>query len=103
MVSVLVLIFLGCIAVTKEIEMCDRVKLSLNNQKAINFTKQSFEKNGQPVYYSAGGTFEHVDIEAMIWWNNETNTWISQIRPYSNNKITKTIHFSLNKERLNEQ
>ena len=96
MITVLIMIFLGCIAVTKESEMCDRVKFSLNDQKAINFTKQSFEKNGQPVFYSAGGTYEYMYIQAIIWWNNETNTWISQIRPYSSNKITKTIFFSIN-------
>ena len=95
MVTVLVLIFLGCIAVTKESEMCDRVQFSFNGiNTRQNFTKQSFEKNGHPVYYYAGGTFEHMYIQAIIWWNNETNTWISQIRPYSSNKITKTISFS---------
>ena len=91
MVTVLVLIFLGCIAVTKESEMCDRVQFSFNGiNTRQNFTKQSFEKNGHPVYYYAGGTFKKF-IQTIIWQNNENDsTWISQTRPYSSNKITKT-------------
>ena len=93
MVLILVIIFLGCSAVAKKSENCDRVQFSLEDQNGINtnqnFTKQSFEKNGKPVYYSEIGPKNDYK-ETIIWWNNETNTWLSQTRSYSGNKITKT-------------
>ena len=54
MVIFLVMIALGYSAVAKESENCDRVQFTLEDLNGINtdqnFTKQSFEKNGQPVY-----------------------------------------------------
>ena len=57
-----------------------------------NFTKQSFEKNGKPVYYSDFKT-NKIYKQRTIWWNNETNTWLSQT--YNSNKITKNKIFCL--------
>ena len=95
MVTVLFLIFLGCSAVAKEIENCNRIQFSFDDEKGINriqnFTKQSFEKNEKPVYYS----YNNQDLQTLIWWSNENNAWLSQTRPHSGNKI-KNIkkHFS---------
>ena len=33
-----------------------------------NFTKQSFDFNGRPLYYS-------LNME-IVWWNSEENTWL---------------------------
>ena len=90
MVTFLFLIFLGCSAVAEERENCDRVQFSFDNpydkKNNQSFTKQSFERNGQPVYYSfheaLGGT--------LIWRSSENTTWESQTRQYTSNKITKT-------------
>ena len=99
MITFMVIIFLGCSAVAKESENCDRVQFSIDNQTGIktiqNFTRQSFGKNGQPVYYSFSRTPEYQHIQTLIWWNNENNTWLSQtiinsLMPSSGNKITKT-------------
>ena len=91
MVTVLFIIFLGCTAVAKESEKCDRVQFSFDDQNGVNanqnFTKQSFEKNGKPVYYSDFKTKKNYN-QRTIWWDNETNTWLSQT--YNSNKITKT-------------
>ena len=96
MIAVLVLIFLGCSAVAKKSENCDRVQFSFNDQNGINtsqnFTKQPIEKNEQPVYYSLSGPKNQLR-QTIIWWNNKNNTWLSQTGPYSSNKITK-IDFS---------
>ena len=88
MITVFVMIFVCCIAVAEGSKNCDRVQFFIDGQNGIktiqNFTKQSFLKNGQPVYYSIS---EYA--ETVIWRTNET--WISQTRPsYSGNKITKT-------------
>ena len=96
MARILLIIFLGCTAVAKESEKCDRVQFSFNDQDGKNtnqnFTKQSFEKNGKPVYYSDFKT-KKIYKQRTIWWNNETNTWLSQT--YNSNKITKTKIFCL--------
>ena len=93
MITFLVMIFLGGSAVAEESVNCDRVQFSFVDQTGINtsenFTKQSFDKNGQPVYYSFSGLVNQWR-QTIIWWNNETNIWLSQTRPYSGNKITKT-------------
>ena len=83
MVTFLLMIFLGCSAVEKESDNCDRVQFSFEGQNH-NFTKQYFEKDEQPVYYSLKNT-----IQTIIWWDNETNTWLSQTRTRIGNKITK--------------
>ena len=93
MVTVLFIIFLGCTAVAKESEKCDRVQFSFDDQNGVNanqnFTKQSFEKNGKPVYYSYLTTKNH-DVQTIIWRNKKNNTWLSQTRPHSGNKTNKT-------------
>ena len=93
MVTFLVVIFLGYSAAAKESENCDRVQFSFEDQNgkntSQNFTRQSLEKNGQPVYYSLSGPKNQLR-QTIIWWNNENNTWLSQTGPYSSNKITKT-------------
>ena len=77
--------------VAEKSEMCDRVKFSFDDQNTTqNFTKQSFEKNGQPVYYSVSEINKNNDGQTIVWWNKENNTWLSQTRPYSGNKITKS-------------
>ena len=93
-VTVLIIIFLGCSADAKESEECDRVQFSFDDENGINssqnFTKQSFDKNGQPVYYSISG-LKYQWRQTIIWWNNETNSWLSQTQSYSpGDKITKT-------------
>ena len=98
----LVIAFHGCNAVAKESENCDRVQFSFDDLNGIatnqNFTKQSFEKNGKPVYYSLSGP-ENKNRQLIIWWNNINNTWLSgsstekdtyAIQDTSSNKITKT-------------
>ena len=85
--------------VVQESEMCDRVQFSFNDQNGINnihnFTKQSLEKNGKPVYYTIRKSAKHQNIQTTVWWNHETNSWLSQtiinsLTPSSGNKITKT-------------
>ena len=94
MVTLFVLIFLGCSAVTIKSEMCDRVQFSFHDQNNINtsqnFTKQSFVKNGQPVYYSFWRAKNHTKLQTIIWRNNENTIWLSQTRTWIGNKITKT-------------
>ena len=96
MVTFLVMIFFGCSAIANEIENCDRVQFSFDDQNDINnnqnFTEQYFDKNGQPVYYSLSGPKNQLR-QTIIWWNNENNTWLSQTGPYSSNKITNFSHF----------
>ena len=90
MVIFVVMIVLGCSAVANESENCDRVQFSFDDQNDINsfqnFTKQSFEKNGQPVYFSFSRTKNQYKY-TYIWWNNET--WLSKTMTDSSNKITK--------------
>ena len=92
MVIFLVIVFLGCSADATESKMCDRVQFSFDDLNGINnnqiFTKQIFEKNGQPVYYS----FDQVkneNMQSIMWWSIENNTWLSQTRPHSSNKKKK--------------
>ena len=97
----LVIAFHGCNAVAKESENCDRVQFSFDDLNGIatnqNFTKQSFEKNGKPVYYSLSGP-ENKNRQLIIWWNNINNTWLrgsstekfTEASQNSSNKITKT-------------
>ena len=83
--------------VAEKSEMCDRVQFSFDDQNSItnqNFTKQSFEKNGKPVYYSYRTTENH-DFQTMIWWNKKNNTWLSQTRLHSGNKTNKTKNLPL--------
>ena len=105
MITLLFIIFLGCNAVAQENEMCDRVQFSFDDQNTTqNFTKQSFDKNGQPVYYSESEINKTYDGQTIVWWNKEKNTWLSQTRPYSTNKITKSkisfLIFSTNNEQM---
>ena len=98
-VTILLLVVHGCIAVVAENENCNRVQFTLEDQTGNssiqNFTKQSIAKNGKPVYYSVFGLKEHWR-HSVIWWSN-TNKWVSQalIRPKRrswhliSNKITK--------------
>ena len=91
MVIFVVMIVLGCSAVANESENCDRVQFSFDDQNDINsfqnFTKQSFEKNGQPVYYSFKKTAMDQNLQTIVWRNSENNNWLSQTRPYSGNNI----------------
>ena len=95
MVTFLVVIVLVCSAVAKESENCDRVQFSFDDQNGINtsqnFTKQSFVKNGQPVYYSVWRTKKHTKLQTIIWRNNENTIWLSQTRTWIGKKITKTF------------
>ena len=88
MIAVLVMICLGCFVVAEESENCVRVQFSFDDPNDINnnlnFTKQSLEKNGKPVYYTAG-----LEIQAIIWRNTENNKWLSKTRTYNGNKIMK--------------
>ena len=93
MVTFLVVMFLGYSVVAKESENCDRVQFSFDDQNSTNqnFTKQSFKKNGQPVYYSYSEIIKNHDEQTIIWRNKENNTWLSQTRTWiDGNKITKT-------------
>ena len=91
MVILLFILFLGCnVAAKGRSENCDRVQFSFNDQKGINdnqhFTKQSFDKNRKPVYYSSSGPKDQ--SQTIVWWDNENNTWLSQTMPYSGDRIT---------------
>ena len=94
-VTILLIVVHGCIVVVAENENCNRVQFTLKDQTGNssiqNFTKQSFVKNGKPVYYSVFGLKEHWR-HSVIWWSN-TNKWVSQIGRRSwhliSNKITK--------------
>ena len=85
-----------CVAVVEEFQNCDRVQFSFNDQTGTNsiqnFTKQSSDKNGKPVYYSAFG-FKKKLRYSIIWWNKKSNKWLSQTKRSLNhligNKITK--------------
>ena len=83
MVTILLIIVYGCIVVAEEIDNCDRVQFSFNDQTGTNsiqnFTKQSFNKNGNPVYFSVFGSKNNWSY-SLIWWNNETNNWSSQTK-----------------------
>ena len=54
--TVLFIIFLGCSAVAKESEKCDRVQFSSDDPKAIinndNFTEQSFFEKKMNTYWT---------------------------------------------------
>ena len=59
-----------------------------------NFTKQSFEKNGHPVYYSIFRSKTN-SKQMIVWRNSEDNAWLSQTRPFSSNDTTKhTLKFT---------
>ena len=95
-VTILLLVVHGCIAVVAENENCNRVQFTLEDQTGNsiiqNFTKQSIVKNGKSVYYSVFGLKEQWR-HSVIWWSNTTNKWVSQIghrnRDLISNKITK--------------
>ena len=93
MVLILVMIFLGCSAAAEESEKCDRVRFSSDDPKALinseNFTKQSFEINGKPVYYSCAG-LKDLWRYTRILWNKKINTWSSQTMLDGSDYITKT-------------
>ena len=94
-VTILLIVVHGCIAVVAENENCNRVQFTLEDQTGNssiqNFTKQSIVKNGKSVYYSVFGLKEHL-THSVIWWSN-TNQWVSQIGHRNwdliSNKITK--------------
>ena len=97
MVTILLMIVHGCIAVTEEFENCDRVQFSLSDQTGKdsiqNFTKQPSDKNGKSVYFSVF-RFKKKLRYSVIWWNKKNNKWLSQTkRNYTHlltgNKITK--------------
>ena len=96
MITILLIIVHGCIALVEEFENCDRVQFSLSDQLStnsiLNFTKQSFDKNGKPVYYSVFGPKKKWRY-SVIWWNKKSNKWLSQTKRSLNhligNKITK--------------
>ena len=92
MVAVLVIIFLGCSSVAQESENCDRLQVSFDDQQGINkiqnFTKQSLDKNGKPVYYSVFRSKNRWRYTIM-WWNNQTNNWLSQTGTWNSNEIIK--------------
>ena len=108
---ILVILVLGCSALDNESENCDRVRFSFSDDQEDlinkeNFTEQSFEKNGKPVYYSVSGPKNQWRY-TRIWWNDENKTWLSQTMTESSNKITKAkikishqLYFSMNKDRL---
>ena len=83
MITILLIIVHGCIAVVEEFENCNRVQFSFNDQTGTNsiqnFTKQSFNKNGKPEYYSVFGPKKKWRY-SVIWWNNKINNWLSQTR-----------------------
>ena len=82
-VTILLIVVHGCNAVTEKFENCDRVQFSLSDQTSKNsiqnFTKQSFDKNGKPVYYSVFGPKKKWRY-SVIWWNKKTNKWLSQTK-----------------------
>ena len=95
-VTILLMVVHGCIAVVAENENCNRVQFTLEDQTGNssiqNYTKQSFVKNGKPVYYSVFGLKKHWR-HSVIWWSNKTKKWLSQIgrsnKDLISNKITK--------------
>ena len=92
MVTILLMIVHGCIAVTEEFENCDRVQFSLSDQTGKdsiqNFTKQPSDKNGKPVYYSVFRS-KKLWRYTIMWWNNQTNNWLSQTGTWNSNEIIK--------------
>ena len=96
MVTILLIIVYGCIVVAEEIDNCDRVQFSFNDPTGTNsiqnFTRQSFVKNGKPMYYSVFRFKKKLRYSA-IWWNKKTNKWLSQTKPSNRHligdKITK--------------
>ena len=94
-ITLLLIIVHGCIAVEGETENCDRVQFSFSDQTSTDsihtFTKQSFIKNGKPVYYSVFGV-KGIWRYSVIWWDNKTN-WLSQ---------TKRSNFHLISDKITE-
>ena len=96
MITILLIIVHGCIAVVEEFENCDRVQFSFNDQTGTNsiqnFTKQSFDKNGKSVYYSVFRLKKKLRY-SVIWWNKKSDKWLSQTkrsnRHLIGDKITK--------------
>ena len=65
------IIWLWFSALAKASEKCDTIEFkgeSRNTSFHTNFTEQSFDFNGRPLYYS-------LNLE-IIWWNSEENTWL---------------------------
>ena len=107
MITILIMIVQVCVAVVEEFGNCDRVQFSFNDQTGTNsiqnFTKQSSDKNGKPVYYSVF-RFKNKLRYSVIWWNKKTNKWLSQTkrsnRHLIGDKITKA---KLKNSHQNEQ
>ena len=95
-VTILLIVVHGCIAVVAENENCNRFQFTLEDQTGNsiiqNFTKQSFNKNGKPVFYSVFGPQKKWRY-SVVWWNNTNNKWSSQTKRSKKhligNKITK--------------
>ena len=65
------IIWFRLILLAKAENKCDTIEfkvVSRNTSFHSNFTKQSFDFNGRPLYYS-------LNME-IIWWNSEENTWL---------------------------
>ena len=70
------IIFLCCTVYASEITKCDcdiyQIYYSKDEHIYRNFTKQSLETNGQPIYYS----YKTKGCQDMIWWNDEKKSWM---------------------------
>ena len=82
MVTTFLTIFLVCSAVAIEIEKCDTtIQFPINDSDGTNiyknFTKQYFEINEKPVYYSMYGPKDNWN-QTTIWWSKENSSWFGK-------------------------
>ena len=83
MVRTFLTIFLVCSAVAIESEKCDTtIQFPINDSDGTNiyrnFTKQSYEINGKPVYYSLYGPKKDHWNHTIISWSNEKKSWVGE-------------------------
>ena len=84
MVTTFFTIFLVCSAVAIRSEKCDTtIQFPINDSGGSdiykNFTKQSYEINGKPVYYSLYGPKDHWN-QTTIWWSKDVSSWLGKTK-----------------------
>ena len=78
-----------CVIAVDESEKCDIVQFSYTHKEDINsfhghvynFTKQNFNKNEKPYYYSLHGTKNNLN-ETVVMWNITDDAWVALTRTY---------------------
>ena len=91
--KMLILITIKCLfcsaILVDESEKCDIIQISFTHKEDINsvqehvynFTKQKYNKNENPYYYSLHGTKNNLK-ETIIMWNSTDDAWFVLTRTY---------------------